>query len=162
MSINSRVCNICDRTFNPSSGHPTCPACRGMAAKHKCLSCDTMIRKNSTRCVHCNGKNASRENSPTWKGGRVRDSKGYIMCMDADHPRASSNHGYVFEHILVMEEQLGRYLETGENVHHINGIKDDNRPENLELWIRPQPSGIRVRDAVTWAREIIEKYGHLP
>ena len=42
-----------------------------------------------------------------------------------------------------MEEVLGRHLFDGETVHHMNGVNDDNRPENLELWIRPQPSGIR-------------------
>jgi hypothetical protein len=40
----------------------------------------------------------------------------------------------------------------------INGVRDDNRPENLELWTRPQPSGIRVGDAITWAREIYDRY----
>lgn len=81
------------------------------------------------------------------------------MIKTSGHPRASGHGKYVFEHILVMEAHIGRYLEDGENVHHINGIKDDNRIENLELWIRPQPSGIRVKDAVRWAREIIKKYG---
>jgi hypothetical protein len=64
----------------------------------------------------------------------------------------------VFEHIAVAEELLQRYLVEGETVHHINGIRDDNRPENLELWTRPQPSGIRVSDAVTWARSIYDRY----
>jgi hypothetical protein len=64
----------------------------------------------------------------------------------------------VFEHILVAEELLRRYLVEGESVHHINGIRDDNRPENLELWTRPQPSGIRVSDAIAWARSIYTRY----
>jgi hypothetical protein len=76
------------------------------------------------------------------------------------HPR-TGNGPYVFEHVLVMEEMLGRYLLPGENVHHRNGVRDDNRPENLELWVTPQPSGIRGADAVAWAREIIARYGDL-
>ena len=64
----------------------------------------------------------------------------------------------MFEHILVAEGLLRRHLVEGETVHHINGIRDDNRPENLELWTRPQPSGIRVSDAVTWARSIYDRY----
>jgi hypothetical protein len=49
-----------------------------------------------------------------------------------------------------MEEILGRPLEPNENVHHVNGVRDDNRPENLELWLTSQPSGQRVRDLVEW------------
>lgn len=74
-----------------------------------------------------------------------------------EHPRADKK-GYVLEHIIIMEEALGRLLLPGENVHHLNGIKDDNRLENLELWARPQPTGIRVSDAIKWAQEVLGLY----
>jgi hypothetical protein len=64
----------------------------------------------------------------------------------------------VFEHVIVMEGKLGRLLEADETVRHLNGVKDDNRPENLELWVRPPPSGIRATDAVAWAKEILARY----
>lgn len=79
------------------------------------------------------------------------------MVRAPGHPRAGRNL-YVFEHILVVEEILGRLLVNGESVHHLNGVRDDNRPENLELWARPQPAGIRVSDAIAWARTIYDRY----
>jgi hypothetical protein len=55
------------------------------------------------------------------------------MVRMPDHQRASGS--YVFEHIVVIERLLGRPLQRDESVHHRNGIRDDNRPENLELWV---------------------------
>lgn len=63
-----------------------------------------------------------------------------------------------WEHRVVMERVLGRKLLPGENVHHIDGDRTNNRPENLELWTRSQPSGQRVEDKIVWALEFLETY----
>ena len=68
--------------------------------------------------------------NPNWKGGRHQDKHGYVHIKMPEHPNARKS-GYVFEHTLVMAASLGRPLAHGEIVHHINGIKDDNRLENL-------------------------------
>lgn len=78
------------------------------------------------------GKNIyapKREKSPNWRGGRRKD-RGYIEIYDPDHPKARMN-GYIFEHTLVWEEHHGE-LPSGWHIHHLNGIKDDNRVENLK------------------------------
>jgi HNH endonuclease len=63
----------------------------------------------------------------------------------------------LLEHRYVMEQKLGRKLLPHESVHHINGVRDDNRPENLELWSSSQPSGQRLTDKAIWALKFIEQ-----
>jgi hypothetical protein len=66
--------------------------------------------------------------------------------------------GLRYEHHVVMERLLGRPLERHEEVHHLNGVRDDNRSENLELWSHSQPAGQRAADKIAWAVEILKLY----
>jgi hypothetical protein len=81
------------------------------------------------------------------KGGLFNGPGGYeYRYLQPNHPyfsMASQTKRVVKEHRLVMAQQLGRTLLPNENVHHLNGVRDDNRPENLELWHTTQPKGIR-------------------
>lgn len=114
------------------------------------------MQQVSNSCRKC-FKQTGAYNS-NWKGGKTYHKKGYVMRHVPQHPRCANNHGYIFEHILVMEKKLGRYLFKNENIHHKNGIKNDNRLKNLELWSRAQPSGTRVKDLVKFANDILMVY----
>ena len=82
-----------------------------------------------------------------------------IVGLDKDgYIRVMNNGKYVSAHRLIMGKHMGRELTSDENVHHINGVRHDNRVENLEIWSTSQPSGQRVSDKIRWAREIIDKY----
>jgi hypothetical protein len=85
--------------------------------------------------------------------GRYLNKKGYAFV-----PDPSGELHTMAEHRLVMQQHLGRKLTSNENVHHINGVRDDNRLENLELWNTSQPSGQRVEDKVKFAIEILKQY----
>ncbi len=78
------------------------------------------------------GHNSRGAGNPKWNGGRKKSARGYINIWTPGHPNADS-HGCVYEHRLVCEKALGKYLPDGTMPHHVNGIEDDNRPENLVL-----------------------------
>lgn len=110
--------------------------------------------KQKEKLLNLNGKGEFARN---WKGGRYIDKDGYIVLKRHDHPNARKN-GYIFEHIFIMSEHLKRPLYKEESVHHKNGIRNDNRIDNLELWVSSHPNGQRVQDLLDWAHTIINTY----
>jgi hypothetical protein len=117
------------------------------------------LRNRSTRSCGCLKKEINSiqgESSPHWKGGRV-EIKGYIHLHRANHPNAKKD-GYVSEHVYVMSQIIGRPIEKGETIHHKNGIKTDNSPENLELRISNHGQGQRIEDLVPYWKKMLALY----
>lgn len=83
---------------------------------------------------------------------------GYRILMMPEHPNAMKG-GRLLEHTYVMSLHLGRPLKKGEFVHHRNGIKCDNRIDNLELWTTVQPNGVRVKDLISFCTHFLSLYG---
>ncbi len=94
------------------------------------------------------------------KGMGTVTRHGYVQITNKLHPN-SRKCGTMFEHVLVMSNHLGRPLFKHERVHHRNGIRCDNRIENLEIWSHSQPYGQRIEDKIKWCKEFLDQYDYI-
>lgn len=152
-----RTCPGCNRVFTSVNRNKQCGNCRKQVYLPCCPQCGGKMEPKSATCSKCRPTYSGAAN-PNWRGGRTKHQRGYVLLWVDSHPRLANKSGYVFQHILTMEATLGRNLHMNERVHHRNGIRDDNRPENLELWTSPHPTGVRVEDSVAHAIDVLQKY----
>lgn len=121
----NHICITCNKEFTiyPSDRKRR----TGIFCSRRCVRHSERTKQkisNSTKGLFCG------ENNPSYKGGRNNHSAGYCYILMHSHPFCNCR-GYIFEHRLIVEKFINRFLTQNEMVHHINKIKDDNRPENL-------------------------------
>lgn len=143
-----KTCKSCGIQFSTSK-RKLCGKCHYIKykkAKNTCIDCEIGCTLNYDRCIKC----ANRYRMGYIEGKSITKN-GYVLLR--------TNNRSILEHRYVMENHIGRQLFSHETVHHKNGVRNDNRLENLELWSSLHPSGQRVEDKLDWARQIIEMYG---
>jgi hypothetical protein len=167
-------CLDCDRLVGPKGHSGRCPRCNGrlmnaaiVARQIPCSvpGCTKFVTQAGVRMC---GMHKTR----LWKTGSVGPAESYIGprgegTIDANgYRRIPVNGRHRREHHVVMEAMLARPLWPWENVHHKNGHRADNRPDNLELWVTSQPAGQRVEDLVAFVADHypaeLEKRGWTP
>lgn len=184
--ITPRNCDFCSKEYKPPTNSVKSRFCsvpckneaaktrdlslgrRLATVKNKCVACGTLFspfKKDakfcSQPCSHKGYKKTWRRGADHghWRGGKHL-SNGYVLVLDFEKEKNKGASSYSFEHRLVMENHIGRKLLPSETVHHKNGVRTDNRLENLELWSKSHPAGQRVEDKLKWAREIIQFYAN--
>ncbi len=118
------------------------------------------LKNGVSRSCGCLSREVARArngaNHPQYKNGRT-NKDGYVLLTDRAHPN-SNKRGRLLEHTAVMSKHLGRPILTGETVHHKNGIRDDNRIENLELRSHQHGKGAKVSDMVEFCMNYLRRY----
>ena len=132
-----------------------------ISKKHCCIDCGEKLKGYyAKRCKKCYGKSIIGRKPWNWKG--MTRNNGYILIYSFSHPYKNSNN-YVREHRLVIEKQIGRYLKPEEVSHHLNEIKDDNRPQNLMAFINDSvhhrfhinPNNVKLEEIIFDGRKLL-------
>ena len=162
-SANKNVEDFSSNKFRKDGLSFFCRKCQSIKRKKRSELSEAQIEKirtrDRTRHRKLRGIDIDAPLLKAKKGTGFINFQGYRVIKIKGHPCANK-HDAVLEHAKVMSEHLGRPLRKGENVHHKNGIRDDNRIENLELWDVKQPPGQRVEDRINWCIEYLEEYGY--
>jgi len=159
-TLRERSCRYCGTQFSTKvpaqvfCSHRCQVRARMEKTVRRCLRCgdeyqgfDTRRKYCSRECAYAMMRLGRGQKAHNWRGGRTLwKQHGYVWARAEGHPRSRPKWPYVLEHILVMERAIGRYLLPHERVHHKNGVRTDNRPENLELWKIKDPAGVRAVD----------------
>lgn len=162
-----KTCKKCGNPFTAKAAHADrrifCSLkCKGEARtdsvliEKKCPKCGIPFKSQPYRRVkYCSwdcARSQMGENKRVPGGWFIQQKSGYVI--------RGRNGTTELQHRVVMEEILGRKLKSYENVHHKNGVRDDNRPENLEIWVVKQPKGQRPADIIEWAIAYLQSHGY--
>lgn len=154
------------RFGDPTAGGPRKRSPGTMASTCIAPGCAKKARSSDLCSMHYQRlrEHGSIDGGKWHQNGRSKEwhvaKSGYVIRFDPMSIHATSG-GTVSQHREVMGGILGRRLLPSESVHHKNGDRADNRPSNLELWVKAQPAGQRVEDLVRFAEQVIERYGRV-